>query len=453
MARQKRVVWTKGMFLSPQHFQAQDRYVEDLLNFRFGASNFANYGVLQLALDQEALTNGQLKVASARGFLPDGEPFDMPASDELPPSREVGKSFSPDLETLDVSLALPERRPNGKNVTLAGQKEGSGPADTRYSAELRMLPDDNQGFDEKPVQVGAKSFRLLFGNEFREGFNCLRIARIARSSTGAPILHPTYAAPCFDIASSDYLMNLIRRQVEILATKSTSLAAPRREKSKGAADFSASDTASFWLLHTVNSYLPELRHIFKVRHGHPEVAYRAMLRLAGALSTFAIEGSAADLPDYDHDELGACFTSIDARIRDLMETVIPDKYFPIPLVLGERFTWSGVVPDDNLFHGTQFYLAVSAPMGIDEIIRNVPKNLKLSAPDDMERLIRKSLAGVSLRHVEHPPKQIPMKLGNQYFALNQSGDIWKNIMLARRVAVFAPSDIKDPKMEIVVVME
>jgi type VI secretion system protein ImpJ len=190
-----------------------------------------------------------------------------------------------------------------------------------------------------------------------------------------------------------------------------------------------------------------------VRHGHPEVAYRAMLRLAGALSTFAIEGSAADLPDYDHDDLGTCFTVLDARIRDLMETVIPDKYFPIPLLSGDRFTWSGIVPDDNLFHNTQFYLAVSAPMGIDEIIRNVPKHLKLSGPDDIERLIRNSLPGIGLRHVEHPPKQIPMKLGNQYFALNQSGDIWKNIMLSRRLAVFAPAEVKEPKMEIVVVME
>ncbi len=453
MPHQKRVIWTKGMFLSPQHFQAQDQHFADLLQFRFGASNFGNYGVTQLEINEEALSNGLVKITSARGFLPDGEPFDMPGSEELPASRDIGKNFSPDLETLDVYLALPERRPNAKNVTLAGQREGSGPADTRFVAELRMLPDENQGFDEKPVQLGSRSFRLLFGNEFRDGFNCIQLARIARSASGKPILHPAFAAPCLDLASSELLMNLIRRQVEILATKSASLSGPRREKSKGSADFSTSDTASFWLLHTVNSYLPELRHIFKVRHGHPEVAYRAMLRLAGALSTFAIEGSASELPDYNHDDLGSCFTALDVRIRDLMDTVIPDKYFPIALIRGERFTWNGTIPDDNLFHDSQFYLSVSAPMGIDEIIRRVPTHLKLAAPDDLERLVRNSLPGITLRHVEHPPKQIPMKLGNQYFALNQSGDIWKAIMLARRVSVFSPAEVKDPAMELIVVAE
>jgi len=248
-------------------------------------------------------------------------------------------------------------------------------------------------------------------------------------------------------------MSLLRRQVEILVTKSGTLSGPRRERGKGTADFSASETANFWLLHTVNSYLPELRHIFKVRHGHPEVAYRAMLRLAGALSTFAIEGHPGDLPDYDHDNLGLCFTRLDARIRDLMETVIPSKYRSIPLVLTDRFTWSGTVPDDNLFKNSQFYLAVSAKMGVDEIIRKVPQYLKMSAPDDIERLIRNALPGVTLRHVQVPPPQIPMKLDNQYFLLNQSGSYWDRIVMSRALAVSAPAEINEPKMEVLVVVE
>ncbi len=383
------------MFLSPQHFQAQDQFFQDLIHFRFGASNFANYGVTELRIDAEALTNGLFKVVSARGFLPDGEPFDMPESDELPPSREISKFFAPDQEFLDVFLSLPERKTNARNVTLPAQREASGLAETRYTSETRMVPDDNQGSDEKAVIVARKSFRLVFGGEFRDGYSSLRVAQVDRDAAGAPRLEPTFAAPCFDLAASAYLMSLLRRQVEILVTKSGTLSGPRRERGKGTADFSASETANFWLLHTVNSYLPELRHIFKVRHGHPEVAYRAMLRLAGALSTFAIEGHPGDLPDYDHDNLGLCFTRLDARIRDLMETVIPSKYRSIPLVLTDRFTWSGKVPDDNLFKNSQFYLAVSAKMGVDEIIRKVPQYLKMSAPDDIERLIRNALPGVT----------------------------------------------------------
>jgi predicted component of type VI protein secretion system len=36
MKNRHRVVWSKGMFLNPQHFQAQDQYVEDTLHLTGG---------------------------------------------------------------------------------------------------------------------------------------------------------------------------------------------------------------------------------------------------------------------------------------------------------------------------------------------------------------------------------------------------------------------------------
>jgi type VI secretion system protein ImpJ len=441
------------MFLSPQHFQAQDLYFEDLIHSRFTASHFANYGVTEIQIDAEALANGLFKLTSARGVMPDGETFDMPGSDQLPASRELVRHWPSTEETLDVYLSLPERRINARNVTLPGQHDGSGPADTRYVSETRMMPDDNQGMDERPVQLGQKTFRLLFGTEFRDGYSSLRIAQLERSATGVPMMRPSFVAPCLNLASSDYLMNLLRRQVEILLTKSASLSGQRRERGKAAATFSASETDKFWLLHTVNSYVPELKHIFKTRHGHPEAAYVAMLRLAGALSTFALEGGPGDFPDYNHDDLGPCFKELDARVRDLMETVIPTKYASIPLALTDRFVWSGSVEDDNLFKNTQFFLAVSAKMGVGDLIQKVPIFLKMAAPDDVERVVRNALAGVGLRHAPVVPQAIQTKLENQYFQVNQSGPLWEHIVLARRIAVFAPGEIAEPKMEVVVVWE
>ena len=194
MKRQPRVVWTKGMFLSPQHFQAQDLYFEDLIQSRFSASHFANYGVTGLEIDADAVANGLFKLTGARGVLPDGEFFDMPASDELPPSRQFARHWPTADETLEVYLSLPERRLNARNVTLPGQRDGSGPADTRYTSEARLVPDDNQGSDERPVQVGKKTFRLLFGTEFRDGYSSLRIARLERSGTGRPMLRSSFVA-------------------------------------------------------------------------------------------------------------------------------------------------------------------------------------------------------------------------------------------------------------------
>ena len=61
--------------------------------------------------------------------------------------------------------------------------------------------------------------------------------------------------------------------------------------------------------------------------------------------------------------------------------------------------------------------------------------------------------GLSLRHIQVPPSAIPIKLDNQYFALNQGGELWNAMMLSRQIAVHAPGEIVDPKMEILIVLE
>jgi Bacterial Type VI secretion, VC_A0110, EvfL, ImpJ, VasE len=52
MSKAQKVVWTKGMFLMPQHFQAQDEYFEETLHFRAITSNFANWGLSRIGIDE-----------------------------------------------------------------------------------------------------------------------------------------------------------------------------------------------------------------------------------------------------------------------------------------------------------------------------------------------------------------------------------------------------------------
>lgn len=450
-----RVVWTQGMFLTPQHFQTLEQYQEDALHFRFSASCFANWGVIELDIDAEALANGIVRLNSCRGVMPDGEPVNIPDTDEMPPSRAIADYFAPNRDTLDVFLCIPENRPRARNVTIPGQSQGGleGPPSTRYLAETRMVPDENLGEEEKPVQVARRTFRLVFGNEYRDGFSSFRIAQISRTAAGIPMLNPAFVAPCLNLDSSRYLSMLLRRQIEILATKSSALSAPRRQRGKLLAEFSASETAHFWLLHTVNSFLPELKHIWKVRRGHPEPAYVAMLKLAGALATFSLEGHPENLPDYDHEDLGRCFTLLDEQIRKLMDAVIPERFVAVPLETNGGNLWSGSIKEDSHLRNSQFFLSVSAKMGVDDLIRKVPQLAKVSSADEVQRLVRNALPGLTLRHTPTPPDAIPMRLENQYFLLNQGGSHWEAITRTRQIAVFAPGEIVDPKMEILIVLE
>jgi type VI secretion system protein ImpJ len=454
MGKAQKVVWTKGMYLMPQHFQTQDEYFEQSLHFRASASSFANWGLSGISVDEASLVNGLFTLRHCEGVLPDGLTFEMPIADELPAGRPVEEMFPPTQATLDVYLAIPQARPATRNFAIVPKvSEGAnGAVSTRYLAETRSVIDATMGSDEKPIQVGKKSFRLLFGGENLEGFTSMRVAQISRSPAGTYVLSPKFIPPLLDIVASDYLMMLARRQVEVLTAKSASVALSRRQRGRDLADFTTTEVADFWLLHTVNSYLPELKHIWKVRRGHPDVLYRAMLRLAGALTTFTMTQNVRDFPDYEHDNLGKCFTDLDFIVRDLLEVVRPSKCVTIPLHLTERLVWSGSIPDERYLKDSQFILSVSSSIAVDELIAKLPRLAKLSSPSEINRLVRNSLPGLVLRHLPSPPSAVPVKLDNQYFSVVQSGSQWDALAQARAVSVFVPSEIADPKMELLVVL-
>jgi len=177
-----------------------------------------------------------------------------------------------------------------------------------------------------------------------------------------------------------------------------------------------------------------------------------MLRLAGALSTFVIEETPREFPAYDHDDLGFCFSQLDDRIRGFLKLVIKENFVPIPLVLTDKLIWSGTVPEDHYFKNSQFFLSVNAPMGVDDLINKFPIRAKVSSPAEIHHLVTKSVNGIKLRHVPVPPAAIPLKLSNQYFSLEQTGPLWEGVRQSRNINVFVPSEISEPKMELLIVL-
>ena len=103
------------MFLTPQHFQTADNWIEEALQFRFAASNFANWGVVDIGIQEESLGNGIFVLHACRGVLPDGGLFSIPDPDLAPPGRDIKAHFRAEQDALDVFLSLPERREGGKN--------------------------------------------------------------------------------------------------------------------------------------------------------------------------------------------------------------------------------------------------------------------------------------------------------------------------------------------------
>jgi type VI secretion system protein ImpJ len=228
----------------------------------------------------------------------------------------------------------------------------------------------------------------------------------------------------------------------------------RRRKANDLADFSANEATDFWFLHTLNTHLPELVHIWKVRRGHPDVLYRAMLRLAGALTTFSLAENVQSLPEYDHNSLGESFSSLDDRIRMLLdgfntrEKCIVTRLRPV-----EQFIWSGALDDERQLGASQVILSVTSPIAADELLSKFTRLVKVSNSDDLTRLIRSSLPGINMRHLPTPPPSAQFNLNCHYFGLTTSGPLWENVLRTRSISVFVPGEIADPKLELLALLE
>lgn len=441
------VIWAKGTFLTPQHLQVQDRFIESVLEFKLGALRFCPWGFADLQIDREALSTGTVKLPTASGILPDGLAFEIPDSDSAPPARSLEQAFGPDQDTVDVYLAIPQYHDHGLNVTM-GQRNG----DTRYQAEIAMLRDENSGLAERPVQIARKNFRILLEGEPRQGSTSLRMARVKKTTAGTYQLDPQFVPPVIDLSVNEYLMALLRRLVEILAAKTSALSGTRRQKNQSLADFTASDIANFWLLYTANSYFPILRHLFESKKGHPESLYSAMLSLAGSLTTFSSTVQARDLPLYDHDNLGGCFADLDEKLRLLLETVVPSNVVSLPLKLTQPSIYATALANDKYLFNTRMYLAISSDLSQAELLKRVPQLVKLCSATHIETLIRQALPGMPMTHVPSPPGAIPIKLNYQYFSLNQSGVAWEAVQRARNLAAYVPGEIPNPQLELIILL-
>src|SRR5258708_19842668 len=110
MKRLEPVIWAKGTFLTPQHLQLQDRFLENVLQFHLDALAFRPWGFRQLQVNQELLAAGTFALSAASGIFPDGLLFDIPNSDPAPAPKPLAALFCPHAPEIQVYLPFPQYR-------------------------------------------------------------------------------------------------------------------------------------------------------------------------------------------------------------------------------------------------------------------------------------------------------------------------------------------------------
>ncbi|MFN8548917.1 MAG: type VI secretion system baseplate subunit TssK [Candidatus Eisenbacteria bacterium] len=450
MSKRARVVWSEGLLLTPQHFQQQDRYHEERSTDLLRASSALFYGFTSLSLQADAIHNGQVLIEEATGILPRGTPFSIPDRDAPPVGRSIEAHFPIRETVLPVYLGLRVPRPGQPEML-----EPSAPHAelARHHLSTVESADSTTGEGDRVVQVAHPNLRILFAGEELGDYEVLPLGEVVRKPEGGFAYRAEFVAPTLAIAASPHVLRTLRRLLEILVAKSTELSDRRRQSGKGVAEFGRDDVAGFWLLGTVNGYIPLLSHFLRTPSAHAESVYFTLARLAGELTTMS-DQQVRDIPPFDHDRAEAAFTDLGARIPKLLETVLPRHYTRIPLTKGADGVFQGRVQDDRLLDPTMtWYLGAYANVPTAELQGGLPDMIKISSPDRIDFLVAHALMGVNIRLNQNLPAALPIQSGYVYFQVDKVGEMWDGVSGSRAISIYTPPEFPGMLLELIAVRD
>jgi len=442
-----RVVWSEGMHLGPHHFQTQSRYFEDTLWFLNSNLRQEPWGFLHFSIDTEALRNGLAILNFASGILPDGLIFDLPDCDSVPDPAQLSGLFASTDSEIILHLAIPPRLDQGLDCDLGG-----GPS-ARYGAVQRTLRDDSVGQGENSVSFARKNLALLSQAQLTDHTVSFPIARVFRDGTGGFACDPDFIPPCLRISACESLVLLLHRLVQAIDEKIASTRNMRLGSGRFELGTSALDVANYWFLHALCSTLPALRHHLQDRRSHPEEVYRDLVRLAGALSTFALESARDEIPQYRHRDLTSTFRELDSLIRRYLEIVAPSNSVTLQFSKADNYIYAAEVKDERCLRRARWIFGIRSSLTDSLILRQTPKLIKVCSAEGVAKLVQRALPGLELMHLPVPPAALHAQADMHYFSISLSGACWRHILQTKQVGVYLPGDLGDASFELTIITE
>jgi type VI secretion system protein ImpJ len=417
-----KVVWSEGLFLRPQLFQQQERYLENFAHKRAATLSPFFWGFSRYQIDLDALSFGKLVFTSGSGVFPDGTPFDVPASTPPPQPLTIMAEHQEQL----IYLAAPLRLPNAEETTFT-DSDGSL---ARYLAFNEELRDTNAiGRGPKPVQLASLRLRLVPEKEMTKSWIGVALTRVKtlRADGSVTLDDASHIAPVTGYSASSLLREWMLQLHGLAKLRADALAA-RLSGTDGRAGDSA-EVADYLLLQVLNRYEPLLEHVCRIGETSPVDVYRELVMLAGELSTFVRPQTRRPLaaPGYDHANLYASIRPLVDDIHHLLNQVLIRGASPIPLhEQAHGIHTASLLPGDLAGFGT-VVLAVSAQMPAETLRQQFVAQAKIGPPQRLPELISSHLPGLPLHALPVPPRQIPFNAGYVYFELSRSGPLWNEI--------------------------
>ncbi|MDR1424982.1 MAG: type VI secretion system baseplate subunit TssK [Azoarcus sp.] len=425
MSYKNKVVWSEGMFLRPQHFQQQERYIESNSQRRVAAVTPFFWGFSTLDLDPGALGQGLIEVRRAQGVMPDGTPFDL----EADAISRLAFDFPLETRGAKVCLVLPPLRDGTENAIY---DEDSASAARFKVATFEALDVNALGSGAADIQIGRPRFRLMLEAEVPHGWTAMGLARVTeRQPSNALRMDADYIPPTLDCGAQETLAGFVGEVSSLLGQRADALSGRLSAGGRGG----VSEVGEFMVLSLINRWLPVMAHIKGVSPLHPERLYTDLISIAGEMASFSGSRRASGFPLYVHDDLQATFQPLMDALRRTLALVLDQTVVRIELQEHKYGIRLARIPDRTLIKQASFVLAAFANLPPDQVQSQFPAQIKIGPVEKIRDLVNLQLPGVTLRSLPVAPRELPFHAGYNYFEIDTRHDLWKEMEKSAGVAL------------------
>lgn len=407
-----KVVWTEGMFLSPQHFQQNERYIEHFIREMSCSVHSHCVGLTALNIDRSMLDIGKVSVRRAKGIFPDGTPFDLQQSRmlDIPVTTRNKKVF------LVLPLSRPGAVDTGENL--------------RYSiVEHPVFDTTREHSDAVLLDVADMNIELKLEGEDLQGYALLAVAEVSeRISEGAVILNQAFIPQSLHFGVSDYLKDNVSDIYTQVQYRANTIAI-RLQAENGSKSYQALMRDYLWL-QALGTWMPKLYQWNEDSTLSVKSLYLECISMAGQMQ--GLEGKIAKtFPVWDQYAPYACFSIVFSELLLLLREIQMDNVTSLiwdTQLFATRRLLRTLITDRSLYHQGRFVLAIASSIGTSRLREEFPSAAKLAGNSDIAGLVRNALSGVPLRHLPYAPSELKSRSDIAYFEVDTSDSLWLELV-------------------------
>lgn len=409
-----KVVWKEGMFIAPQHFQQQERYINKTISLGIDyLSESCLIGVTELVINTELLSIGKFCITRCAGIFPDKTLFEI--------SQEIVIDIDKTTINEIIYLALP--------LSLVGNNEFSHKEKSTkryFTSNINVFDNANDENNNVDIDIGHLNVLLKTENQDKSGFTLLPIAKVLEcKNTGEVILDRNYIAACIHHGASKYINDKLRELHTLARYRSQNLML-RIENNLNQQNQQYLVLDYIWL-QTLNSWIPWLEFALVNTKLHVSNIYLALYRFLGELLSLSAK-VIPEMAQLKYDKLYENFHPLFTYLRNVLtiiqkETVIEHDWND--QLFAKRRILQLLINDTHQYINQRVIISVKSSIGKNLLQELFPSSATLCTKEKIVEWVKSSLSGIGFTLLDVVPAELKPMNNVAYFEINNHDPQWQ----------------------------